>query len=195
MRIQAAACCRLNGRLDLEIPMATSSRRQRMFLRTGQYLAWLTATAIACLACGSLSLAQGTSQVHRTLTVTMSEPLTLEVDVSRGDVEILYGRDGQMSISGVARASANSSLDDNFFSSVLSVEQVGNRVTVRHVPNLAHGEEGVKVVYRIDVPYRTQLTSRVNQGKQTISGIMGPVKATTGNGDIKASYISKGLQA
>jgi DUF4097 and DUF4098 domain-containing protein YvlB len=45
------------------------------------------------------------------------------------------------------------------------------------------------------VPYRTEVTSRLNRGKQNISGILGPGKLATGKGDIKASYISKGLQA
>jgi Putative adhesin len=185
----------MQGRLDLEIPVTTSFHGQRMLLRTSRCLAWLMATAIACLACGSPSFAQAPPQIHRTLTVTMSEPLTLEVDVPCGEVEILYGRDGQVSISGVAKASAGTKLDSSFFSNALDIEQAGNRVTIRHVPNPAWGEEGVKVFYRIDVPYRTEVTSRLNHGNQTIRGIMGPVRATAGEGDIRASYVSKGLQA
>jgi DUF4097 and DUF4098 domain-containing protein YvlB len=175
--------------------MASTPKRQPASPHANPRLAWFTAVAIAFVACTPLSFAQATAQVHRTLTVTAAEPLTLDVDILRGDVEILYGRDGQLSISGIARASANAKLDDNFFSGVLNIEQVGNHVTIRHVPYPSYDEEGVKVSYRIDVPYRTQVTSGVNEGKQNISGIMGPVKATTGNGDIKASYVSKGVQA
>jgi DUF4097 and DUF4098 domain-containing protein YvlB len=86
-------------------------------------------------------------------------------------------------------------LDDNFFPTVLAIQQDGNRLTIRHVPNAAYREEGINVLYRIDVPYRTEVTSRLNRGQQNISGILGPVRAATGRGDIKASYVSKELQA
>ena len=45
------------------------------------------------------------------------------------------------------------------------------------------------------MPYRTEVNSKMNRGKQNITGILGPVRAVIGFGDIKASYISKGLQA
>ena len=164
-------------------------------LYASQRLAWLAAVAVASLACIPLSFAQSASEFRRTFSVSVTEPLTLDVELLSGDVQILYGREGQVSISGVARASAGTRLDDNFLASVLSIEQAGNHLTVRHVTNPPHPGGGVSGLYRIDVPYRTQVTSRLNQGKQNISGIMGPVTATTGKGDIRASYISKGLQA
>lgn len=142
----------------------------------------------------SPSFAGSAAEFHRTFAVSATEPLTLDVELPSGHVQILYGRDGQVSISAVARASADVRLDDNFLASVLSIEQAGNHLTVRRVPNPAYPEEVVSSVYRIDVPYRTQVTSTLNQGKQNISGIMGPVKATTGKGDIRVSYVSKGLQ-
>jgi hypothetical protein len=141
------------------------------------------------------SFAQVTAEIRRTLTVTSIEPVTLDVEVSSGDLQILYGREGQVSISGVAKASADAKLDNNFFPGVLTIEQDGNHLTIRHVPSPVYSEEGIKVLYRIDVPYRTEVVSRVNRGKQYISGILGPGNLVTGKGDIKASYISKGLQA
>jgi Putative adhesin len=182
--------------------MATTLRRLSLRPRTIQCgtrlarrWAWFTAVAIASLACIQLSFAQVTAEIHRTLTVTAAESVTLDVEVPSGNVQILYGRDGQVSIAGSAKASADRKLDDNFFPAVLTIQQNGNHLTIRHVPNPAYPEEGINVLYRIDVPYRTEVTSRLNRGKQNISGIMGPVKAATGNGDIKAAYISKGLQA
>jgi hypothetical protein len=174
--------------------MVITSERESA-LQGNRRLALCAAVVIACLACAPLSFGQGTAQFHRTLTVPAAEALILDVDVPSGNMEIVYGRDGQVSISGVARAPAPHKLDDNFFSSALRIEQAGNHVTIRHVPNPAYPEEGVSILYRIDVPYRTELASRLNHGKQNISGIMGPVRATVGTGDIKASYISKGLQA
>jgi hypothetical protein len=131
----------------------------------------------------------------RNPSVTSTDPLALDIEVPSGDLQILYGREGQVSISGVAKASADAKLDDNFFPAVLTIEQEGNHLTIRHLPSPAYSEDGIRVLYRIDVPYRTEVTSRLNRGKQNISGILGPGKLATGKGDIKASYISKGLQA
>jgi hypothetical protein len=182
--------------------MATTLRKQRLpqhaarcRARFARRLAWFTVVSIASVACIQNSFAQVTSEIRRTLTITSTEPLALDVEVPSGDLQILYGREGQVSISGVARASADAKLDDNFFPAVLIIEQEGNHLTIRHVPSPAYSEDGIRVLYRIDVPYRTAVASRLDRGKQNISGILGPVKAATGKGDIKASYVSKGLQA
>jgi DUF4097 and DUF4098 domain-containing protein YvlB len=158
-------------------------------------LAWFTVVSIASVACIQNSFAQVTTETRRTLTVTSTDPLALDVEVPSGDLQILYGREGQVSISGVAKASADAKLDDNFFPAVLTIEQEGNHLTIRHLPSPAYSEDRIRVLYRIDVPYRTEVTSRLNRGKQNISGILGPGKLATGKGDINASYISKGLQA
>jgi DUF4097 and DUF4098 domain-containing protein YvlB len=183
--------------------MATTlTRRQRLPLlaarcgaRFARRLAWFTVVSIVSVVCIRPSFAQVTADIRRTLVVTATEPVTLDVEVSSGDLQILYGREGQVSISGVAKASADAKLDNNFFPAVLTIEQEGNHLTIRHVPSPAYSEEGIRVLYRIDVPYRTEVTSRLNRGRQNISGILGPGKLVTGQGDIKASYISKGLQA
>jgi Putative adhesin len=157
-------------------------------------LAWVAVVAIASLVCIQMSFAQVTAEFHQTLMVTVTEPVMLDVEIPSGELQILYGRDGQVSISGAVKASADAKLDDNFLSAVLTIEQIGNHITIRRLPNPAVPEEGISVFYRIDVPYRTEVTSRLNRGKQNISGILGPVKASTGKGDIKVSYVSKGLQ-
>jgi DUF4097 and DUF4098 domain-containing protein YvlB len=86
-------------------------------------------------------------------------------------------------------------LDDNFFKAVLAVERDGNHLKIRHTSNSSYPQQGINTLYRIDVPYRSEVISKVDHGKQTFSGIMGPVRAVTGQGDLKASYISKGLNA
>ncbi len=135
------------------------------------------------------------AEFHQTLSVTSAEPLTIDVDISNGDLQILYSRDGEVSITGMAQNTGVARLDDGYFKAVLKIELNGNHLTVSHTPNPAYPEPGVGVSYRLDVPYRTQVTSRVDHGNQTISGIMGPVVAVTRKGEIKASYISKGLKA
>jgi len=85
-------------------------------------------------------------------------------------------------------------LDDHYLASVLTIDQQGNDLKIREVKNLASPEKGISVRYRVDVPYRTEVTARVKHGDLNISGILGPVRATAGKGDIKVSYVSKAVQ-
>jgi hypothetical protein len=127
--------------------------------------------------------------------VGSAEPVTLDVEISHGDLQIVYGRDGQVSISGVAKTSADVKLDDNFFPSVLAIDQEGNHLYIRHAANGVFPETAIGVRYRIDVPYRTEVTSRLGRGKQNITGVLGPVTAVTDKGDVTAAYISRRVKA
>jgi hypothetical protein len=158
-------------------------------------IAWFALVAFALLIEVPGSLAQVTAEFHRTLPVASAQPVTLYVEVTDGDLQIVYGRDGQVSISAIARTAGDARLDDNFFSKVLTIDQRENHLSVLHADNADYPESGISVLYRIDVPYRTDMISRLRRGHQNISGIMGPVKAVVKSGDIKADYITKGLQA
>jgi Putative adhesin len=162
--------------------------------RFTRLLRWTTILTLAWLNHAESASAQFADQSHQTLAVAVTEPVTLDIEVARGEVQILYSRDGQVSIAGFAQASRGG-LDSNFFKAVLTIQQSGNHIKIRDLSNPAYPEEGISVLYRIEVPYRTEVTSKVNRGRQTLSGIMGPVRVVTHKGDIKASYVSRGLQA
>jgi DUF4097 and DUF4098 domain-containing protein YvlB len=95
----------------------------------------------------------------------------------------------------VAKTAADVKLDDDYFHSVLAIDQKGNHLHIRHAPNAAFPETAISVRYRIDVPYLTEVTSRLGRGKQNISGVLGPVAAVTDKGDVTAAYISRGVKA
>jgi hypothetical protein len=154
-------------------------------------LQWGSRAAIAWLALVRLSSAQITPEFHRTLTVTSAEVVTLDVDVPDGELRVSYGRDGEVSIAVLAKASPKTDIVDSLSPVVPNIEQSGNHIKI-HVPDLADRENRI---YRIEVPYRTVLTSRLNAGKQVITGILGPVNAVTNKGDIRAAYISKEVDA
>ncbi|HTR22465.1 MAG TPA: DUF4097 family beta strand repeat-containing protein [Terriglobales bacterium] len=156
---------------------------------------WFVIIAFALLIRVPASLAQVTAEFHRTFTVAPVQPLTLHVEVSEGDLQIFYGRDGQVSIIAIARTSGEARLDDNFFSKVLTIDQQENHLSLLHTSDASGPATGISVAYRIEVPYRTEVTSRLSRGHQHISGITGPVKAAVRSGDIKADYITKGVQA
>lgn len=156
----------------------------------------MLALAHTLAACAPIcpAAAQSTAQFHEVFQLAISEPLTLEVEAPMADVEIFYSHDGEVAITGAAEASNSAKLDDNFFKSALRIELVENHLKLMQIAKSASGESGASIRYRIDVPYRTQVISRVNEGALSISGIMGPVNVTRQTGDIKVSYVSKGLQ-
>lgn len=151
--------------------------------------------AFAALGMSAVCAAQTSAEFHKSLAVSNAEPVVLSVEMRHGDVDILYNRDGQVSISAVAQVAGDSKLDDNFFPSALNIEQSGNHVRLRQVSNTMYPEKKVSIQVRIDVPYRTEINSIVEEGKQAIRGVLGPVQARADQGDIKASYVSKTLHA
>ena len=163
-------------------------------VRFSSHLVRITVAAISFLGCIDVSLAQTTSEIRRTFTVSVAKPLILDIEIDAGELQILYGRDGQVSFSGFAKTSVGLKLDDHYLASVLTIDQQGNDLKIREVKNLVSPEKGISVRYRVDVPYRTEVTARVKHGDLNISGILGPVRATAGKGDIKVSYVSKAVQ-
>jgi hypothetical protein len=155
----------------------------------------LAGVRFAIVAPGVLCAAQTLVELHKDLSVLSAQPVVLSVEIRRGDVDILYNRDGQVSIAAVAQAAGDSKLDDTVLPANFAIEQSGNHVVIRQISNAIYLDEKTKVRFRIYVPYRTEVTSRVVEGKQTIRGILGPVEARTDRGDIKASYVSKTLHA
>jgi DUF4097 and DUF4098 domain-containing protein YvlB len=115
----------------------------------------------------------------------------LDVRLTDGELQIAYGRNEQVSITAFAQVSKGSIAHEHSIATVLAVEQDGNRVQIRNQSNA--GRTAMKI--RIDVPYWTEVRSMVDNGNQTISGIMGPVRAETREGDVKVSYVSKAVLA
>lgn len=179
---------------------ATLNHRSHMSARksaNSRFLKVLGGGAIALMvgmACSIHALAQVSSEFHQTFAVTLQEPVTLDVDLARGELQILYNRDGQVSIAAAAQTSAVAKSNENSFRPPI-IEQNGNHFTIRQSSDPTLAETGGNITYRIDVPYRTAVTSRVKIGRQDVSGIMGPVKAASERGDIHASYISGSMEA
>jgi hypothetical protein len=149
--------------------------------------------ALALGICASVG-AQPAHDFQRTLAVNPSEPVVLSVGLARGNLEVLYSRDGQVSITAYGTASEGGKLDAAYLTSIIAVEQSGNRIQLRDVLKAEDMQPRNALHYRIEVPYRTEVRSKVDRGSQAFRGIMGPVEAEGGEGDIMASYLSKGLQ-
>jgi hypothetical protein len=117
--------------------------------------------------------------------------VNLQVDLFEGNLRIVYARDAEVSISVGSQNAAV--LDLESLSTELVVAQTGNHIAVSE--GSGAGNTNLKLTYSIAVPYRTGVHALVQRGEQTIRGIMGPVRAETGMGDIEVSYISLGVVA
>ncbi|MBI3476257.1 MAG: DUF4097 family beta strand repeat protein [Acidobacteria bacterium] len=137
--------------------------------------------------------AQVINHYHRTLTVAMNDAVMLDVDVPKGELQIFYSHEGQLSVTASSQISSRA-MQESDLEAAISIVQDGNRIRLRHV-SPSPEDAGVGVLYRLDVPYRTAVTATIHEGKLAISGILGPVQATTDRGNITASYISKELVA
>ena len=135
--------------------------------------------------------AQGAPQFQQTKLVALQEPVFLEVDIKSGQLQILYSRDGEVSLSVSMQSSSGVQAGGNSFP---LFEQNGNHITLRMLGD-NHGPKSKTPLYRLDVPYRTEVVSHVGAGTQEISGIMGPVRAVTESGNTRVAYVSQDVTA
>jgi Putative adhesin len=136
-------------------------------------------------------LKQGSAQqIRRTFQVSIGEPVTLHVELDRGDLQIGYARDGEVAITVVASGNSDAS-PGSPLAAQFPVVATNNHIEVRNRSDFSPGV----LTYHIDVPYRTEVDASLEYGKAKISGILGPVNVRVGFGDIEASRISLGTTA
>lgn len=141
-----------------------------------------------------LLFAEAKVEFHRTLPLAPSDHIVLDVDVPRGDVTISYAHAGEISVSATAQASEGA-IPTDFFDRRLTVEREGEHVKVQFKSDGASLHESPRIDYTINVPNWIEVNSSVGTGKQSISGVMGPVRAVTGSGDVNVLYITNDLEA
>ena len=142
-----------------------------------------------------LCAAQSSVEFHRTLLISNEQPVRLGIELDHADLQILYDRDGEVSIYGMALAAGDAKLDENYFTSTFAIEQTGNEINVRLRPEQTRPQDKVKLRFRINVPYRTEVHTTLQEGAQTIRGLLGPLDLHSHKGNISASYISKEVHA
>lgn len=131
----------------------------------------------------------------RSFEVAYTDHITLDVSVPVGDVNIAFLHAGELSIGATARSDDDKPVPADFFENSLKIERDGSHIQVRFVANPRYSKRDFKVTYNIDVPNAIEVNSSVENGRQMVSGVTGPVKLSSGNGDIKAYYIATTLEA
>jgi len=133
--------------------------------------------------------AQPVAPLHRSLSVSLAEPVQLDVEIAKGEVRIFYSHEGELSITTSSVVSPGNGSHEGI-AAAPAIEQVGNNIRISDSPDAAQDAPRA-ILYRIDVPYRTVVKATVRDGKLSISGVLGPVRATTVSGNIALSYVSK----
>jgi len=138
-----------------------------------------------------LVFAEAKVEFHRTLALAPSDHIILDVDVPRGDVTISYAHAGEVSVAATAQVSEGA-IPTDFFDRGLTVERQGDHVKVQFKSDDTHLTP--RIAYTINVPNWIEVNSSVGTGKQSISGVMGPVRAVSGGGDVHVLYITNDLE-
>jgi DUF4097 and DUF4098 domain-containing protein YvlB len=141
------------------------------------------------------ALAEGRAEFERVISLAPADHIVLDVAVGKGDVTISYSHAGEIKVTATAKATDEKDVPANFFDTALTVQREGDHVKVQSVAKAVSQRKDLKVVYTIYVPNWIEVNSTVEDGKQSVSGVMGPVKLVSGSGDIKVNYITKTLDA
>jgi DUF4097 and DUF4098 domain-containing protein YvlB len=155
---------------------------------------WLALLAMAT-AGTNLSYAQATREWGRQYSTRIAEPVIVHVEVEQADLQLAYAREGEVSIFASARVTSGTEIEENYFARRSVIDQSGNQISIRELPGASGSDRNVRMTYRIDVPYRTEVQTHVVQGNQLIMGVEGPVTARSDIGDIKVSYVSHAVTA
>jgi hypothetical protein len=143
----------------------------------------------------AVALDDAKAEFTYSLPVAPTEHIILDVSVPAGDVTISFARPGEILVGATARGEGDHAAPRDFFQDSLKVEKDGNHVLVRFVPSARYAGRVFKVAYTISVPNWIEVNSTVGNGRQSVLGVMGPVKLESGSGDIKTAYITTTLEA
>jgi DUF4097 and DUF4098 domain-containing protein YvlB len=130
---------------------------------------------------------QATGSFDRT--VTVAEPVALDVTTGSGSITITRGAGGQVVVHGSIRVhtgSGRSAAEAEALARSLEmdppIEVVGSTVRVGHLEE--EDRRNVSITYDISVPAATSVVSRTGSGDQSVSELSGSVDARTGSGEI-----------
>jgi hypothetical protein len=144
------------------------------------------------LACG-LGFAQPATGVFER-TVTVAEPVELDVTTGSGSIAISRGAAGQVVVHGSIRVHTGSGRN------AAEAEALARRleadppieVTVGHLDE--EDRRNVSISYEITVPTATSVVSRTGSGEQNLSNLGGAVDARTGSGEITLTDINGAVE-
>jgi DUF4097 and DUF4098 domain-containing protein YvlB len=154
----------------------------------------LLGAAMAALPCLALG-AEGS--FDRTLHVTGA--VELEVTTGSGRIQVRTGDSATVEVHGVIKAhdhwggpSAEQKVHQ--LEANPPIEQDGNSIRIGHIEDSSL-RQNISISYEVVVPAATRLHADTGSGDQSIEGIQGPLKVSTGSGRIDAVRIGGEVHA
>src|SRR5437868_4721323 len=127
-------------------------------------------------------------------TFTVSGPIRLELNNASGDVDIMEGAAGTVSINAEVRASGfgfeNPQARLNEIVSNPPIEQRGD--TIRIGKDFSR-MRNVSISYKIQVPHETEVEANIASGAENIRALSGPVKVRSASGTIRVEKIGRSV--
>ena len=139
-------------------------------------------------------------------TISIDEPVLLDVSTGSGTVSIRAGDPGQAEITGHIKIRRGSFLGlfktsseemlafVERFESEPPVILADGRLQIGHVKDQRFGRN-VSISYEIVIPVNTEVKSHTGSGSQEISGVAGPVEVGTGSGSLTLIDIGGAVSA
>lgn len=126
-------------------------------------------------------------------TLKVAGPVELEVTTGSGNIDVRSGEASTVRVRGTIRVSRRVGAEAaerkiQYLESNPPVEQSGNFIRVGRISD-PEIRRHISISYELVVPAATRLRSETGSGDQAIEGIKGPVKASTGLGNIRVSSL------
>ena len=155
-------------------------------------LALVTVVSIGCTPVAALTQQAAEGSFRRTLTVT--EPVSLDVSTGSGSITIREGDADQIEISAAIRVRARRGRSMEEALAMVDqletdppIELSGRRLRIGELED--EFRRNVTISYQIDVPGSTTVKSRTGSGNVRITSVTGPVEARTGSGALRLNDI------
>lgn len=126
-------------------------------------------------------------------TLKVAGPVELEVTTGSGNIDVRSGDASTVQVRGTIHVNRRVGADAaerkiQYLESNPPIEQSGNYIRVGKISD-PEIRRHISISYEVVVPAATRLRSETGSGDQAIEGIKGPVKASTGSGNIRASSL------
>jgi hypothetical protein len=138
--------------------------------------------------------------------ISVDEPIFLDVSTGSGSVTISSGNAGRIEVTGNITVHKRSFLGlfrrnseemqemVREFENDPPVQLIDGRLLVGHIKDGAY-KHNVSISYEIVVPANTEVKSHTGSGSQSITGVAGPVEAGTGSGKVTLTDIGGAVKA
>ena len=159
----------------------------------------VAAAAILITGLQAAALAEANGSFTRTLTVTATPDV--EVMTGSGNITLRAGTGDKVTVSARIKASSNwfnsgslspeekvKRIEDN-----PPIKQNGNMISIGRIEE-KELRQNVSISYEITVPAKTKLRSETGSGDQIIEDVDGPLRASTGSGNIQARKVGDGAR-